>query len=154
MLQTRVCESDECSCDENRPPSLLEASTFYKSSQWSTLRRSDVEFLVDPALHEDRVNDWQDAYIPDEHFAVNELHRAGRNFSLHDLTKVSNMTCTGHPMTYDCADDVETDRYRHFVAAAKAQGKLFARKLGPRCTQLALESWQTEHEGRADEHDT
>lgn len=153
MLQTRVCEPDECSCDENRPPSLLEASTFYKSSQWSTLRRSDVEFLVDPALHEDRVNDWQDAFIPDEHFAVNELHRAGRHFALGDLTKVSNMTCSGHPMTFHCADDVEIDRYRRFVAGAKAEGKLFARKLGPRCAQLTLESWQAEHEDRADKHD-
>ena len=88
MMQARMCAPNECSCDENRPASMLESPGFMKSSQWSTLRREDVEFVIDPALH----GEWMDAYTPDEHFTANVLRRAGRPFLWQDMTKVSNLS--------------------------------------------------------------
>ena len=131
MMQARMCAPNECSCDENRPASMLESPGFMKSSQWSTLRREDVELVIDPALH----GEWMDAYTPDEHFTANVLRRAGRPFLWQDMTKVSNMTCSGHPVTYECEDSHQLEEFRRFVAAAREEGKMFARKVGPACTE-------------------
>lgn len=46
-----------------------------------------LSLLVDPATREDRENDWQDSYTPDEHFAANKLHRAGRHFAMSDESR-------------------------------------------------------------------
>ena len=134
------------------PPSMLESTSFLKSSQWATLHREDAAFLVDPARREQRERDWSDAFTPDEHFVANELHQAGRQFSWQDVTKVSNMTCSGHPMTHACNSAREIEDFERFAVDAAAEGKVFARKVGWRCAQQASAAWLRRwHRSRASE---
>ena len=104
------------------PQSVRVRQPFWKASQWSTLWFEHARHLVSVAPAQSTT--WSNAFVPDEHFAVNNLVVAGLPFSQHGLTHLVGYewlakTDGAHAITVDCSADL-TDR------AASALTKTFA----------------------------
>ena len=73
---------------------------------------------------------WADAYVPDEHFAINQLVSHDTPFSHHGLTHVVGYSWSdgnAHAITIDCTDDALDQSHLDELANGFGQKKLLRR---------------------------
>lgn len=104
--------------DDGAP--FVDWDKFKIQSQWMILCRADAQFAVDT---QDHTQYFQYMTVPDEHYFVNVLHKAGRPFTSQTVTYTSWDCGDKHPCTFDA---VTPD----ILKTARATRALFLRKVG------------------------
>jgi hypothetical protein len=94
------------------PHSATVKQPFWKASQWSTLWYKHAQYLLKVAP--EQLDTWKSSFVPDEHFAVNNLVVAGLPFVRHGLTHVIGYEWFAnadgaHAITVDCSTPLGGD---------------------------------------------
>ena len=116
-VEARLCAKTCCLRQVFDPQATFEPQRvtlqqpFWKASQWSTLWIEHARLLVRVAPEQTHI--WKRSFVPDEHFAVNNLVMAGMPFSKHGLTHIGGYewlanTDGAHAMTVNCTAELST----------------------------------------------
>lgn len=136
MLEAVRCAEGDMECSNRKPAGWpvgdKKEMTFWKGSQWSTLWHTHAQMLVSVAPEQEHI--WQKAYVPDEHFVVNNLVLQNASFSPHGLVHVIGYEWlegaeSAHAMSASCAEPLWPSTATN-LAAASGGKPLFLRDGG------------------------
>ena len=138
MLEAMRCAEGDMECSNRKPAGWpvgdKKELPFWKGSQWSTLWHTHAKMLVRVAPEQKHI--WQKAYVPDEHFVVNNLVLQNASFSPHGLMHVIGHEWiegaeSAHAMSASCAGPLWPGTAANLVAASGGN-PLFLRDGGAR----------------------
>ena len=138
MLEAMRCTEGDMECSNRKPAGWpvgdKKELPFWKGSQWSTLWHTHAKMLVRVAPEQKHI--WQKAYVPDEHFVVNNLVLQNASFSPHGLMHVIGHEWiegaeSAHAMSASCAGPLWPGTAANLVAASGGN-PLFLRDGGAR----------------------